>query len=115
VESFDVKPELDKYAGKSIADTPYAKVLRNEGANIIGGNPSHGNRKTLMGLQTGTRAYGQCGLVVGDWFKNIGACADDLAVVRSLWTIHNDGRQAGIRASWNTRRWAPGRPMGWGR
>src|SRR5881392_3729770 len=23
VESFDVKPELDKYAGKSISDTPY--------------------------------------------------------------------------------------------
>src|SRR6266704_6931295 len=33
VESFDVKPELDKYAGKSIADTPYAKVLETEGKN----------------------------------------------------------------------------------
>src|SRR5437762_2457847 len=27
VESFDVKPELTKYAGKSIAETPYGKVL----------------------------------------------------------------------------------------
>src|SRR5918999_415118 len=27
LESFDVKPELYKYAGKSIADTPYSKVL----------------------------------------------------------------------------------------
>src|SRR4026208_119727 len=27
LESFDVKPELNKYAGKSIAETPYAKVL----------------------------------------------------------------------------------------
>src|SRR5947207_656095 len=26
VESFDVKPELTKYAGKSISETPYAKV-----------------------------------------------------------------------------------------
>src|SRR5690349_4436294 len=27
VESFDVKPELNKYAGKSIEDTPYKDVL----------------------------------------------------------------------------------------
>src|SRR5262245_59629227 len=27
VESFDVKPELNKYAGKAIDETPYKKVL----------------------------------------------------------------------------------------
>src|SRR5678816_1702094 len=27
LESFDVKPELNKYAGKSISDTPYKDVL----------------------------------------------------------------------------------------
>src|SRR5215204_6566454 len=27
LESFDVKPELNKHAGKSITDTPYAGVL----------------------------------------------------------------------------------------
>src|SRR5438309_673618 len=27
VESFDIKPALIKYAGKSISDTPYASVL----------------------------------------------------------------------------------------
>jgi Protein of unknown function (DUF1501). len=68
----------------------------------------------IMPLQTGFKAYGQCGLVVGDWFAHIGACADDLAVVRSLWTIHNDhgaqltGRPAGIRGNWSIRPWAPG-------
>jgi hypothetical protein len=101
VESFDVKPELNKYAGKSIADTPYAKVLANEGKNIIGANPSHGNRKTIMALQTGMKAHGQCGLVVGDWFRHIGDCADNLAVVRSLWTIHNDH---GAQLTWQTGR-----------
>src|SRR5438105_12491359 len=45
VESFDVKPELNKYAGKSIADTPYAEVLKAEGKDVIGANPAHGNRK----------------------------------------------------------------------
>src|SRR3954468_697659 len=40
LESFDVKPELNKYAGKSIADTPYAKVLETEGKEVIGANPA---------------------------------------------------------------------------
>src|SRR6476646_7044327 len=82
VESFDVKPALNQYAGKSISDTPYkgeldpAKVNK----NIIGANPAHGNRKVLMGLNTGYGTYGQSGLMVGDWFKEIGRnCADDIA------------------------------------
>ncbi len=101
VESFDVKPELDKYAGKSIAETPYAGVLATEHKDVGGGNPAHGNRKTIMGLQTGHRRYGECGLDVGDWFRNIGTCADDIAVVRSLWTIHNDH---GAQLTWQTGR-----------
>jgi hypothetical protein len=90
LESFDPKPELNKYAGKSIADTPHAGVLKAEGKNVVGGNPSHGNRKVLMGLNTGITRHGECGLAVGDWWKHVGACADDLAVVRSLWTSDND-------------------------
>src|SRR5947208_3957169 len=101
VESFDVKPELNKYAGKSIADTPYAEVLKAEGKDVIGANPAHGNRKVIMPLQAGYKEYGERGLVVGDWFKNIGECADDLAVVRSLWTIHNDH---GAQLTWQTGR-----------
>src|SRR4051794_905684 len=42
LESFDVKTALNQYAGKSIADTPFKKVLANEGKNIIGANPAHG-------------------------------------------------------------------------
>jgi len=41
------------------------------------------------------------GLEVGDWFKHVGECADDLAVVRSLWTIHNDH---GTQLTWHTGR-----------
>ena len=101
VESFDVKPELNEYAGKSIADTPYKDVLKTEGKDVIGANPAHGNRKVIMPLQTGYKPYGECGLVVGDWFRHIGECADDLAVVRSLWTIHNDH---GAQLTWQTGR-----------
>ena len=61
LESFDVKPELNKYAGKSIDETPYKSVLdpKKVNANIVGGNPAHGNRKTIMPLQAGFKSYGQ--------------------------------------------------------
>jgi hypothetical protein len=103
VESFDVKPELNKYAGKSIEETPFKGVLdpAKVNKNIIGANPAHGNRKVIMPLQTGYKKYGESGLVVGDWFQNVGECADDLAVIRSLWTIHNDH---GAQLTWQTGR-----------
>jgi hypothetical protein len=101
MESFDVKPELTRFAGKAIAETPYARVLETEGKDVIGANPAHGNRKTIFPLQTGYQSYGRSGLVVGDWFRHIGGCADDLAVVRSLWTIHNDH---GAQLTWQTGR-----------
>src|SRR5687768_10548315 len=103
VESFDIKPELTKYAGKSIDDTPYKDVLDEQKIhkNLVGVNPSHGNRKLIYPLQTGYKKYGECGLEVGDWFTNIGRHADDLAVVRSLWTIHNDH---GTQLTWHTGR-----------
>lgn len=101
IESFDVKPELNKYAGKSIEDTPYKDVTKTEGRDVLAGNPSHGNRKVLMALNTGYKAYGKSGLVVGDWWKHTGSCADDIAVVRSLWTVHNDH---GAQLTWHTGR-----------
>jgi hypothetical protein len=54
-----------------------------------------------MPLQTGYKRYGQSGLMVGDWFKHVGEHADDLAVIRSLWTIHNDH---GAQLTWQTGR-----------
>ncbi len=90
VESFDVKPELNKYHGKSIDETPHKDVLNPAKLNVVSGNPNHGGRKVLLGLSTGYKTYGQSGLVVADWWKNVGQCADDLAVVRGLWTTDND-------------------------
>jgi hypothetical protein len=101
LESFDIKPALNTYADKSIDETPFKNVFATADKNIVGGNPTHGNRKKIMPLQTGYQIYGQSGLPVGDWFKNIGTCADDIAVVRSLWTIHNDH---GAQLTWQTGR-----------
>jgi Protein of unknown function (DUF1501) len=102
VESFDPKPALNKYAGKSIEETPYKDVLNPERLkDVLAGNPAHGGRKILMALTTGYKKYGQCGLEVGDWWPHVGSCADDLAVVRSLWTVHNDH---GAQLTWHTGR-----------
>jgi len=103
LESFDVKPALNTHAGKSIEETPFKDVLdpAKVGKNLVGVNPSHGNRKQLLALQTGYQPYGQSGIVVGDWFRHIGECADDLAIVRSLWTVHNDH---GTQLTWHTGR-----------
>jgi Protein of unknown function (DUF1501) len=91
VESFDPKPELNRFAGKSIDSTPYKHVLNPEKLkDIVSANPAHGGRKVLMGLNAGFKKYGQSGLEVGDWWQNVGSCADDIAVVRSLWTSDND-------------------------
>jgi hypothetical protein len=90
VESFDPKPELNRFNGMTIEQTPYASVFDPARFDIVSGNPAHGNRRTLMGLNTGYRRHGECGLEVGDWWANIGSCADDIAVVRSLWTTDND-------------------------
>jgi hypothetical protein len=102
VESFDVKPELNKYSGKTIDTSPYKGVFTDPRLkDVVAANPAHGGRRVLMGLNTGSRKYGQCGLVVADWWKHTGACADKLAVVRSLWTTDNDH---GAQLQWHTGR-----------
>src|SRR5262245_21838716 len=53
VESFDPKPNLTKYNGKSIDATPYKKVFTDPRLkDVISANPAHGGRKILLGLQT---------------------------------------------------------------
>src|SRR5262245_21245646 len=67
VESFDPKPELNKFNGRSIDTTPYRDALNPERLrDVIAGNPSHGGRRVLMGMNTPVRRHGQSGLAVGD-------------------------------------------------
>ncbi len=101
VESFDPKPELNRYNGRTIDQTPYRDVLNPRRFNVVSANPAHGGRRVLMGLNTGFRRHGQSGLAVADWWQHIGACADDIAVVRSLWTTDNDH---GAQLQWHTGR-----------
>jgi hypothetical protein len=98
VESFDPKPMLTKYAGKTIAETPYKDVQDPEKlklARVVVVNDANGQqRNRLLGLQVGFRKRGRSGTEVSDWFPYLSACVDDMAVVRSVYTTDdNHGAQ----------------------
>ncbi len=98
LESFDPKPALNKYAGKSIAETPFAGVQDPEKlkrVRVVVVNDANGQqRNKLYPLQVGHRQRGQSGIEVSDWFPHIGERIDDIAVIRSMWTTDdNHGAQ----------------------
>jgi hypothetical protein len=90
LESFDPKPALNEYAGKTIAETPYANVLKSpflENERVVAFDPNNGFiRTTCYPLQIGFRPRGESGLQISDWWPYVGDCADDLCIVRSMWT-----------------------------
>ncbi len=89
MESFDPKPALNRYAGKSIGDTPYKDVLTSPflaNERDFFDNFKREKRNTIFPTQVGFRKRGQSGLDISDWWPNVGDCADDLAVIRSVWT-----------------------------
>jgi hypothetical protein len=79
VDSFDPKPKLDELDGKPFLES------RNPTAN--------GNRQWLKSPWT-FRQCGQSGLPVSELFPHTAACADDIAVIRSMKAdlpIHSTG------------------------
>ena len=98
MESFDPKPELTKYAGKSILETPYKDAQNPEKlklARVTVVNDANGQqRNKLYPLQVGFRKYGNSGIELSDWVPHVGSCIDDIAVVRSMYTTDdNHGAQ----------------------
>jgi uncharacterized protein (DUF1501 family) len=98
LESFDPKPMLAKYAGKTIAETPFKDVQdpkKLDIARVVVVNDANGQqRNRLLAPQVGFKKYGKSGIEVSDWFPHIGGCIDDIAVVRSLYTTDdNHGAQ----------------------
>ena len=97
MESFDPKPMLTKYAGKTIAETPFASVQDPKKLaleRLVVPDANGNQRNTLFPLQVGFRKHGQSGMEISDWFPHIAAHADRLALVRSLWTTDsNHGAQ----------------------
>jgi hypothetical protein len=94
VESFDPKLALNKYAGKTIDESPFKKAVLESPyyrKNVMdfAGTPRQLMNK-LYPLQVGFKKHGQGGLEISDWWPHLAGCADDLALVRSMWTTDND-------------------------
>ena len=94
MESFDPKPALNKHAGKTLQETPYGKEILGspfyrKNVRDFGGFPRALLPKVFP-LQIGYRRRGQAGIEISDWWPHLATCADDLAVVRSIWTTDND-------------------------
>jgi len=98
MESFDPKPLLTKYAGKSISETPFAGVQNPERlkkVRVVVVNDANGQqRNKIYPLQIGFRKCGQSGIEISDWFPHIGSVVDDISIIRSMWTTDdNHGAQ----------------------
>ncbi|MST94830.1 MAG: DUF1501 domain-containing protein [Pedosphaera sp.] len=98
MESFDPKPMLTKYGGKTIAETPFAGVqdpakLALERLLVPDANGNQRNK--LYPLQVGFAKHGQSGIEISDWFPHIARNVDRIAIVRSMYTTDsNHGAQA---------------------
>ncbi|MGC1273285.1 MAG: DUF1501 domain-containing protein [Planctomycetaceae bacterium] len=95
LETFDPKPALNEFAGKTIDETPHKNVLTasfvNENLRVVVPNDANGQmRLKVLPLQTGYARRGESGIEVSDWFPQLANCIDDVAIVRSMWTTDNN-------------------------
>lgn len=90
METFDPKPALTQYSGMTIEESPRADVLNSpflENERVVAFDPNNGFiRKEIYPLQVGFRKRGASGLEISNWFPHLGEQADDMCVVRSMWT-----------------------------
>jgi Protein of unknown function (DUF1501) len=92
METWDPKPALTKYAGKTFADTPFPDPLKSElfrqrSRDVVGGLRPY---PKIFPLQVGFKKHGQSGVEISDWWPHLATCVDDMAFVRSMYTTDND-------------------------
>ena len=78
MDTFDPKPELTKQDGVSVAGKKEFDT---------GGRSAPGK---LMKSPWAFKHYGKCGMPVSDLLPHIGACADDLGLIRSMRSESNN-------------------------
>lgn len=93
METFDPKPALNEYAGKTIGETPFKETLdspyvKKNLREVIEG--LHKVHPTIFPMQIGYRPRGESRIEVSDWWPHVGDCVDDIAFVRSMWTTDNN-------------------------
>jgi hypothetical protein len=82
VDTFDPKPMLEKHKGKPVPDSLVKKSGRT------------GNGK-LMPSPFKWKKYGKSGIEVTEIYPELGACIDDICVLRSMWT-DNPNHEPGL-------------------
>ena len=77
LETFDYKPKLAELHGKGMPDsfTKGQQIAQLQGKPLICYGPQHNFRK-----------FGKSGQEICDLFPHIGAIADDVCIIRSMWT-----------------------------
>jgi hypothetical protein len=94
MESFDPKPALNKYEGKTIAETPFGKevlespFLKKNARDVF--NIKRKFYPKIFPMQVGYAQRGETGTEVSNWWPHVGRSIDDIAVVRSMWTTDVD-------------------------
>lgn len=97
MESFDPKPMLTKYGGKTISETPFAEAqdpAKLALERLVAPDGNGNQRNELYPLQIGFKKHGESGIEVSDWFPHVANQVDKLAIVRSMYTTDsNHGAQ----------------------
>ncbi len=96
METFDPKPDLNRYAGMTFDKTPFENPVHSplhqkrfrsvpsEEINIRDVYP------TIYPMQVGWQKCGQSGIEVTDWWPHLSKCVDDISFIRNMWTTDND-------------------------
>ncbi len=99
LELFDPKPELSKRNGERLPES-FTKGKRFSFLKL--------DQSSLMGSRHRFRRYGRCGMELSEHLPQIGACADDIALIRSMHTNAFDHAPAEIEMSTGVD--VPGKP-----
>jgi hypothetical protein len=77
LETFDYKPKLAEMNGKAMPEslTKGQQIAQLQGKALI-----------CMGPQHGFQTFGKSGQQICSLFPHIGSVADDICIVRSMWT-----------------------------
>lgn len=92
METWDPKPALTKFGGKTFADTPYPDPLKSplfrlRSRDVVGGERPY---PKIFPMQVGFKKHGKVGVEISDWWPHLAGCVDDIAFVRSMYTTDND-------------------------
>lgn len=93
METFDPKPALNRYAGKTYDETSLDNPQKSplflaRSRSVVGFDREVYSK--IMPLQVGFAPRGQSGIEISDWWPHLSQCVDDVAFVRSMYTTDND-------------------------